>query len=100
VTTAQLAATGDGFALSGSLVTETVPAVYADGLRQLSAGRVRRIDLTDVLNIDSAGVAVLLAWLSAVPAGVALPTIHGLPPSGRALARVGGVLGLLEPTDT
>ena len=94
----RFAATAEGLALSGELVFGSATAAYGEGLRLLHARPTACIDLAGVTSIDSAGLAVLLAWRAAVVVGGNPPSVRGLPDKAQALARVGGVLGLLtEP---
>lgn len=92
----RFAATADGFSLSGELVYATATAAYAQGLQLLKSRATAKIDVSAIESLDSAGIAVLLAWRSAARGGQGSPQIVGLPAQGQALARVGGVLDLLS----
>jgi ABC-type transporter Mla MlaB component len=96
VSECRFAATAEGFALSGALVYATATAAYAQGLDLLKRRAATQIDVSAVESLDSAGIAVLLAWRSAARRGQVSPVIVGLPAQGQALARVGGVLDLLN----
>jgi ABC-type transporter Mla MlaB component len=91
----RFAATAEGLALSGELVFSNATAAYGEGLRLLHARPESRIDVAAVTAIDSAGLAVLLAWRAAIGVVGTGPSIRGLPDKAQALARVGGVLDLL-----
>ena len=95
----RFAATADGYALSGRLVYANAAAAYAEGLRLLCQRPAANLHVAAIESIDSAGVAVLLAWLSALRAQGALTKITGLPAQAAALARVGGVLSLFEKAE-
>lgn len=92
---AQIAATAAGMAVSGALDVATAARAYQEGCRLLRTHAVRQIDVSAVSSIDSSGLAVLLAWQAA--GGEPRAQVVGLGVTGRALARVGGVVGLLEP---
>jgi phospholipid transport system transporter-binding protein len=97
VSDCRFAATEGGWAVSGALVMASAAAAYREGLRlrRQCAGRV--VDLSALQSIDSAGIAVLLAWIAdARQHGEGLRVV-GLSTAGQALARVGGVLDLLVP---
>lgn len=83
--------------MSGELVYATATVAYMQGLQLLKSRSTAAIDVSAVESLDSAGIAVLLAWRSAARGGHGgSPHIVGLPAQGQALARVGGVLDLLN----
>lgn len=92
----RFAATADGFALSGELVYATATAAYQQGLQLLKNRATAKIDVSAIESLDSAGIAVLLAWRASARERLGSPHIVGLPAQGQALARVGGVLDLLN----
>ncbi len=92
------AANADGLVLSGDLVYANASAAYREGLRLFRGQAPRHLDLAAIASIDSAGVAVLLAWLAEGARQGLVPTVRGLPATAMSLARVGGVLALLVPS--
>ena len=56
----QLTENGGSFILAGDLDTDTVPALFADA--KGIGDRDASIDLADVGDIDSSGLALLLHW--------------------------------------
>ena len=79
-TSARITRDGDVLHVSGALVRAHVAALWAQ--RPADAAGVRRIDLTGVEHIDSAGLALVSLLASA--AGPAL-VIEGQPPGYREL---------------
>ena len=93
---------GPRIALAGPVTLANVAAVLAEGRRHLDEGRrrqdegVRVIDLAGVTEMDSALLALLLAWLrDARGRGRALE-IANPPESLRTIARLYGVDELLS----
>jgi hypothetical protein len=97
VTGCLFAATAEGLSLSGDLLYANANATYVQGSQLIRSRPVREIDVSGIDAIDSAGVAVLLALIQECPTRDAAPMLRGLPATAAALARVGGVLGLLAP---
>lgn len=80
-----------------SLTVENATAALARGLTAIQAGQTS-FDLRHVLAVDSAAVAVLLAWQKAAQkAGFELELKH-LPPALQSLTKLYGVCALLFPT--
>jgi len=65
VSECRFAASAEGWVVSGALVLATAARAYADGVRLQQGHPAARLDLSGIDAIDSAGVAVLLAWLAA-----------------------------------
>lgn len=62
-TVAQLQPVGEGgWSLCGPVTFDTVPRLWPQGLNLSSAGAGVQVDLAQVQAIDSAGLALLLAW--------------------------------------
>mgnify|MGYP006292551633 CR=1 FL=1 len=60
---AQLQPSGEGiWALHGPVTFDTVPRLWPRGLALSSQGGAVQVDLAKVQSIDSAGLALLLAW--------------------------------------
>jgi phospholipid transport system transporter-binding protein len=77
--------------VAGPLTMATVAAALQTGSDALEQG-VRRIDLSQVSEVDSAAIALLLEWVKT--AGAPLE-IEGVPGALRKLARLYAVLDLL-----
>ena len=83
---------GARMALSGPVTLANVEEVLEEGRRHLQDG-VERIDLSGVTEMDSALLALLLAWLrEAKGRGLVL---ENPPPALRTIARLYGVESLL-----
>lgn len=82
------------FAVTGNVGLGEARALQTEGLRAIAAG-ARVVDWSAVQRTDSAGLAVLLAWIrGAAEQGVKLEVRH-LPSSLAQLARLYGVEALL-----
>ncbi|MBS1187176.1 MAG: anti-anti-sigma regulatory factor [Burkholderiaceae bacterium] len=77
-----------------SLTMADAPRALAEGLRALEAGETM-FDLARVETLDSAAVALLLAWQRAARARGAVIEFHRLPPALCSLAGLYGVTELL-----
>lgn len=93
----RFARTARGIALSGELVLSTATGAFRDGERLLRSDAVAEIDVSRVSSIDSCGLAVIMALMGRARTVGAIPRVVGLSPAGKSLARVGGVLDLLQP---
>jgi phospholipid transport system transporter-binding protein len=80
---------------SGELDFATAAEALHAGLAQLATGRDWTIDLAGVTAGDSAGLAVLVEWLSATHARGARLVFAGMPPQMLAIARISDLDGLL-----
>jgi len=88
---------GDRARVIGSLHFTTVSALLTAGVAAINAGRAAVIDLADVTASDSAGLALLIEWLSvAKGAGRAL-RFENIPSQLQQLARLSEVEELLVP---
>ena len=85
---------GEWTVLDGSLNTETVPALFEIGLRQLAGGDFQ-VDFSQVASVDSAAVSMLLGWARAAQRGKQALRVRGLPEDLLNLARLYGVAELL-----
>jgi phospholipid transport system transporter-binding protein len=82
-------------AASGALDFATAAAALPAGLAVIAPGRAWTIDLSGVTAGDSAGLAVLVEWLSVARArGVSL-RYAGIPPQILAIARISDLEELL-----
>jgi phospholipid transport system transporter-binding protein len=76
---------------SGQLGLESAIAALGAGLAALPNGGDCRIDLRDVSDVDSAGLAVLIEWLAQARARGTRLEFTNLPPALRSLATLSGV---------
>lgn len=94
MTQAQLEEIPGGLRLKGPLTRETVPMLWSEAPVQLRSGDAPcRVDLSGVTRSDSAGVALLLAWLR-LRGGQGL-VYAGVPEHMRALIRLSDLEGVL-----
>lgn len=64
-TRAEIVTVGEGrFALRGDLTFDTVAALMEQGQKRFTAHSRIIIDMTDVAGSDSAGLALLMEWVS------------------------------------
>ncbi|MDD2776590.1 MAG: STAS domain-containing protein [Gallionella sp.] len=89
-----MAQEGERFVMSGSLNMETVPALFNQGLEQLSQGNLT-VDFSKAETIDSATVSMLLGWVRAAQSKQRQLSVHGLPENLISLATLYGVADLL-----
>ena len=82
--------------LQAALDMNTVPALFAIGLKHLSAENLQ-VDFSRVESADSAAVGMLLGWLRAAQRGKRELRVTGLPDDLRSLATLYGVADLLPP---
>jgi phospholipid transport system transporter-binding protein len=86
---------GDGWRVAGALTMDTAATLLAES-RDIALPPSGVVDLRDVEVVDSAGVAVLLAWKRrAFSEGIRL-MFEGLPPTLTSLAELYGVEDLLQ----
>jgi phospholipid transport system transporter-binding protein len=84
--------------LSGAVTLANVAALLEEGRRHIDEG-VRSVDLGEVSEMDSAALALLLAWLREARArGHGLEFVR-LPESLRTIARLYGVDELIPVAD-
>ena len=80
--------------LAGPVTLANVASVLEEGRRHLQAG-VRQVDLGEVTEMDSALLALLLAWLREAREGQREIAFANLPESLQTIARLYGVEELL-----
>ena len=91
---ARLDASGDRWAVSGSLTMDSTSELLdASAASALPAAGI--VDLAGVDRVDSAGVAVLLAWKRRAAAEAKPLVFAGVPESMASLAQLYGVQELL-----
>ncbi len=81
-------------ALGSSLTNRNAAAVLRDGLSRVQQGDVK-VDCSALTQVDSAAVAVLLAWQRAAAQRGQSLALDGVSPQLRSLATLYGVDGLL-----
>ena len=84
-------------AASGELSFATAAAALDAGLRLMGPGQALTVDLAGVTSGDSAGLAVLVEWLSAAQARGAALAYAAVPAQILAVARISGLAELLVP---
>ena len=88
---------GDRARVIGSLHFTTVSALLTAGVAAINAGRAAVIDLAGVTASDSAGLALLIEWLSVAKAASRLLRFENIPSQLQQLARLSEVEELLVP---
>jgi phospholipid transport system transporter-binding protein len=88
---------GDRARVVGSLHFTTVSALLTAGAEAISAARAAVIDLGDVVASDSAGLALLIEWLSIAKAAGRGLRFENIPTQLQQLARLSEVEELLAP---
>jgi phospholipid transport system transporter-binding protein len=82
----------------GSLHFSTVSALLTAGVAAITDGRAVVIDLSSVTASDSAGLALLIEWLSVAMAANHPLRFENIPSQLQQLARLSEVEELLVPT--
>ncbi len=85
---------GERMQLSGAVTLGNVAALLDEGRRHLAEG-VRTVDLAGVTELDSALLALLLAWLREAKNRGQPLAFANLPKSAETIARLYGVHSLL-----
>jgi phospholipid transport system transporter-binding protein len=80
---------------ASSITMENAAALVDAGVAAIARGDTQ-FDLSAVGNVDSAAVALLLAWRRAARAQGKPLTLTGVPPGLTSLARLYGVESLLD----
>ena len=88
---------GERARVTGSLHFTTVSALLAAGVAAIDSGRVDVIDLAGVTMSDSAGLALLIEWLSVAKAAGRSLRFENIPTQLQQLARLSEVEELLIP---
>jgi len=95
---ARLVAGPDGrWLLSGALTFDTVPRLWLDAgpLSAGATGAMTQVDLGGVERVDSAGLALLVAWQGRVQAAGGVLRYLSVPERLRAIARISEAEALL-----
>lgn len=82
--------------VEGVLHFNTVAALLPAGEQAIGAGRAMLIDLKDVTESDSAGLALLIEWLSFAKSANQTLRYENMPAQIRELAHLSDVEDLLE----
>lgn len=85
---------GGRMVVSGAVTLANVAGLLEEGRRHLGEG-VRSVDLGEVTQMDSAALALCLAWLRDAKAAGGSLTFANLPESLQTIARLYGVQSLL-----
>jgi phospholipid transport system transporter-binding protein len=85
---------GNRLLLDGELTVDTIPGVLADTSPQDRAA-VEIVDFSGVTEVDSAAVALAIAWLREARAGGLALRFENLPPALGKLARLYAVTDLI-----
>ena len=80
--------------VSGPVTLANVAGLLEEGRRHLAEG-VRTVDFGEVTEMDSAALALCLAWLRDAKAAGGAITFSNLPESLQSIARLYGVHSLL-----
>ena len=88
---------GDRSRVIGSLHFSTVSALLTAGDAAITAGRAAVIDLASVTTSDSAGLALLIEWLSVAKSAGRSLRFENIPSQLNQLARLSEVEELLVP---
>lgn len=92
---------GDGrFVLTGSLGFATARRILEASEAAFPKQPAVVVDLTGVTHADSAGLAVLLEWVTWAHHSGTEIRFQGVPKQVRAIAQISEVAGLLEPGET
>jgi phospholipid transport system transporter-binding protein len=88
---------GERSRVVGSLHFSTVSALLTAGVAAIAGGRAAVIDLAGVTTSDSAGLALLIEWLSVAKAANHALRFENIPTQLQQLARLSEVEELLIP---
>jgi phospholipid transport system transporter-binding protein len=88
---------GDRARVVGALRFTTVSALLPVGSAAINAGRAAVIDLAEVTSSDSAGLALLIEWLSVAKSAGRTLRFEKIPSQLQQLARLSEVEELLVP---
>ena len=88
---------GDRARVVGALRFTTVSALLPVGEAAINAGRAAVIDLAEVTSSDSAGLALLIDWLSVAKSAGRTLRFENIPSQLQQLARLSEVEELLMP---
>jgi len=80
--------------MQGDLDMDTVPALYATGLKRLSSKDLQ-VDFAQVESVDSAAISMLLGWARAAQRGQRTLRVRNLPDDLLSLAHLYGVADLI-----
>lgn len=84
-------------AANGELGFSTATGALSAGLELIGSGQAWTVDLAGITAGDSAGLAVLVEWLSAARERRSTVSYAAVPPQILAIARISDLEGLLVP---
>ena len=88
---------GEGhFQVGGSLTFETVHGIWEQSREEITAAATPRVDLGEVTEVDSGGLALVLEWLAWAQAQGKSLTLSHIPGKLMDLARISEVAELLD----
>ena len=88
---------GEGrFTVSGPMSFETAGPLLAESQRAFFEFSVLEVDMADVAEVDSAGLALLLEWVSWARNDIREIRFRNVPEKLRAIARISEVEELLD----
>lgn len=91
-----LTSSGEGLiAVTGPMTFATAGTLLALGMPRFAGQPALTVDLSDVTDVDSAGLALLIEWLRQARAEQRTVTFRGIPDKLLAIARLSGVEALL-----
>lgn len=89
MTEAKIDRKGDSdFQITGDMTFESVPQLLTDSKAVFGDVEDLNLDLAEVKQVDSAGLALLLEWISQAKAKDAKISLKGIPESLREIARL------------
>lgn len=88
----------ESLAVSGVLDFDSVPIIWSQSLELISQPNVLHFDLKGVVRSDSAGLALLTAWVRFAKRAGKTIEFYGIPEQMLSAARVSGVEKLLPIT--
>jgi phospholipid transport system transporter-binding protein len=91
---------GGRFAARGALGFATASAILERSLRLFEGVAVIKVDFSGVSQADSAGLALLLEWVSWAKAAGREIRFFDIPPQIQAVARISEVEGILHAADS
>lgn len=89
---------GDNYRIQGGITIANVNAVLAEGLKLFDRDGLV-VDLSQLEEVDSAAVSLVLEWLRTAQRGNHKLSFINLPDNLKSLATLYGVLELIQPPD-
>ena len=89
---------GDNYRIQGRITIDNANAVLAEGLKLFDRDGLV-VDLSQLEEVDSAAVSLVLEWLRTARSGKHKLRFVNLPDNLKSLATLYGVLELIQPPD-